>query len=94
MAKFQGFKPKEKQTVAKPKTEKEFVLWGAAWLGDIKGYDLPYLSVKINQEDLAKINAYAESHEYVNLMMFPNRNQRDGMNDPDYYLYPPRDDDR
>lgn len=92
MAKFQGFKRKEQPADTPAKKEKsEFLVWGAAWMGEIKGYDLPYLSVKINQDDLAKINEYAESHEYVNIMMFPNRNQREGLNDPDYYLYPPRD---
>ena len=89
MSKFKGFKKKES---SKPTEEKrEFITWGAAWMGEIKGGDLPYLSVTISDKDLQLVLDYAEEHGQINFMMFPNRNQREGANDPDYYLFPPRD---
>lgn len=86
------FKKKDKPVSKKSNEEREFITWGAAWMGELKKSDLPYLSVKISAEDLELVMAYAEEHEgQVNFMMFPNTNPRAGMNDPDYYLFPPLD---
>lgn len=94
MAKFQGFKKNTENKTAQPKDKKEFVTWGAGWLGEIKGYpDMPYISVKIDAPEFESITKHAESNNgVVSFMMFPNRNPREGMNDPDYYLIPNRED--
>jgi len=75
------------------KPDGEFITWGAGWLGELKGSDLPFLSVRVSKEELARIVAHAESTESgdVAFMMFPNRNPREGKKDPDYYLFPPRE---
>ena len=90
------FKKKEVVSEVAVEERPKIVTWGAAWLGDMKDSDLPYLSVKIGEEDLHSICEYYENsgEEYVSIMMFPNRNPREGMNDPDYYLLPPRKRDK
>jgi hypothetical protein len=71
----------------------EFITWGAAWMGELRGSDLPYLSVRVSKEELVRMIEYAEQSDKgdISFMMFPNRNPRPGKSDPDYYLFPPKD---
>lgn len=72
----------------------EYVSLGAAWLFRVKGSDMPMLSVRMNKEDIERLIKIAESNDdnSAGFAMFPNRNQREDKNDPDYNLVPHKDD--
>lgn len=84
---------RKKEPMPQEEERDDFVTYGAAWIGQIRNSDYMYASIRVSgasYHDLLAALKATDEDEGLSIMMFPNRNQREGKNDPDYYLFPSR----